>query len=378
MKIHKTAIRELFAANDKVLDAEEVLAIGRIPGVIRTWLRVVGTDPGTSSLDLLLLADGAVADQARLTPEALRDDPSALVSTLRRWGPIDLIAGPSGYGLPLVRGDELTEEHVEQMSLVRPDERGADLGVIGFRSWVRALVASGLPVVFLPGGVHLPTIPPHRKVNTIDLGTADKLAVAALAACVRRRRARRAVWPRRRSRSSSSARLLGGAGRRGGSARRRLGRHARADRRPLGGLLGRRGRLLAVAALEGRPVPRRPARPRPRGPGGLPRVADQARRGPAGRHPLRPDLPLGRLGGPAPRSPRSATEALARFGAVAPLPSLPGAWVKHAAQGAALLADGLAGGRHADLVESFALARRRGPSGTASAPREVPDHCLTP
>ncbi len=29
MKIHKKAIRELFAANDKVLDAEEVLAIGR-------------------------------------------------------------------------------------------------------------------------------------------------------------------------------------------------------------------------------------------------------------------------------------------------------------------------------------------------------------
>ena len=41
-------------------------------------VRVVGTDPGTSSLDLLLLDDGAVADQARLTPEALRDDPEAL------------------------------------------------------------------------------------------------------------------------------------------------------------------------------------------------------------------------------------------------------------------------------------------------------------
>ena len=42
-------------------------------------LRVVGTDPGTSSLDLLLLGDGAVVDQVRLQPEQLRDDPEVLV-----------------------------------------------------------------------------------------------------------------------------------------------------------------------------------------------------------------------------------------------------------------------------------------------------------
>ena len=69
----------------------------------QTWLRVVGTDPGTSSLDLLLLADGVVADQARLAPEDAPHDPAALVAVLRRWEPLDLIAGPSGYGLPLVR-----------------------------------------------------------------------------------------------------------------------------------------------------------------------------------------------------------------------------------------------------------------------------------
>ena len=67
------------------------------------------------------------------------------------------------------------------MSLVRPDQRGEPAGLIGFRSWVRALVQTGLPVVFLPGGFHLPTIPPHRKLNSVDLGTADKVAVAALA-----------------------------------------------------------------------------------------------------------------------------------------------------------------------------------------------------
>ena len=81
-------------------------------------VRVVGTDPGTSSLDLLLLDDGAVVDQARLAPEQLRDDPESLADLLARWAPIDLVAGPSGYGLPLVRGDALTEDRP------RPDVAG--------------------------------------------------------------------------------------------------------------------------------------------------------------------------------------------------------------------------------------------------------------
>ena len=45
---------------------------------------------------------------------------------------------------------------------------------------------------------------------------------------------------------------------------------------------------------------------------------------------------------------------------IVPLANLPGAWVKHAAQGSALLADGLAGGDNADLVEALALRRASG------------------
>jgi predicted butyrate kinase (DUF1464 family) len=143
--------------------------------------RVAGCDPGTSALDVLVLADGTVADQARFTPDQLRTDPAAPVNWLKDRGPFDLIAGPSGYGLPLVRAADCTDAQLALMCLVRPDERGTPTGVCGFSAVARAFRDSGLPVVFLPGVAHLPTVPAHRKHNRIDLGTPDKLCVAALA-----------------------------------------------------------------------------------------------------------------------------------------------------------------------------------------------------
>jgi predicted butyrate kinase (DUF1464 family) len=48
-----------------------------------------------------------------------------------------------------------------------------------------------LPVVYVPGVIHLDTVPQHRKLNRIDLGTADKVCAAVLAIqgqCARLRR----------------------------------------------------------------------------------------------------------------------------------------------------------------------------------------------
>ncbi len=64
--------------------------------------RVAGADPGTSSLDWLILEDGAVGEQVRFTPEDLRANPGLPVEWLTARGPFDLITGPSGYGLPLI------------------------------------------------------------------------------------------------------------------------------------------------------------------------------------------------------------------------------------------------------------------------------------
>jgi predicted butyrate kinase (DUF1464 family) len=321
-------------------------------------VRVVGSDPGTSSLDLILLDDGVVVEQARFLPGELASDSALLDRLFDKWAPIDLVAAPSGYGLPLVRGGSFTEDHLEQMSLVRPDERGRESGVIGFRAWVRAFLRSKAPVVFLPGGLHLPTIPAHRKANAVDVGTADKVAVAALALWFD------AAQSGRYDRSTFAVAEIG-------SAFTAL-------------LVAEQGRLVDVSAGT-----RGPMGLRSRGcwdgevaywrgsmtkddlfRGGL---LDLGKSGPdafresltkhaAG---LRAVTPFERIylsgkGLDQPEIARLASEALSPLGQTIALPMLPAAWVKHAAQGSAILADALADGRFAPLAHALELHSARG------------------
>ncbi|HEX3233564.1 MAG TPA: DUF1464 family protein [Gemmatimonadales bacterium] len=140
--------------------------------------RVVGVDPGTVSLDLCGLEDGRlILDATWPTAEALAE-PRRLLERLVAAGPLDLVLGPSGYGLPLRRAAEATEEELRLAFLAAPEDPG---GIGGLRNLVRILGSSGLPVVLGPGVIHLDTVPRHRKLNRVDLGTADKLCAAALA-----------------------------------------------------------------------------------------------------------------------------------------------------------------------------------------------------
>jgi predicted butyrate kinase (DUF1464 family) len=102
------------------------------------------------------------------------------VELLLAHGPFDLVLGPAGYGLPLVPAERVGERELALIALKRADEPEARVGIAGMRSIVRALIAAGLPLVFGPGAIHLPTVPVHRKWNRIDVGTADKVASAAL------------------------------------------------------------------------------------------------------------------------------------------------------------------------------------------------------
>ena len=142
--------------------------------------RVAGIDPGTFSFDVCGLDGGEVVLERNFRTADVGADPSLLVDTLVQHGPFELVVGPAGYGLPLVRVEQVGERELGLMMLVSEDEPHGRVGVGGMRSIVRALIAAGLPLVFGPGAIHLPTIPAYRKWNRIDMGTADKVASAAL------------------------------------------------------------------------------------------------------------------------------------------------------------------------------------------------------
>jgi predicted butyrate kinase (DUF1464 family) len=140
--------------------------------------RVIGIDPGTVSIDVCGLDEGQVfLDRSLPTIETLAD-PSVLVGLIEAAAPLALVAGPSGYGLPLTAARDLTEADLRLAYLGAEGESG---GIGGLRSLMRMLARSSTPVVLTPGVVHLPSVPAHRKVNRVDMGTADKVCAVALA-----------------------------------------------------------------------------------------------------------------------------------------------------------------------------------------------------
>lgn len=330
--------------------------------------RVAGVDPGTVSFDLCVLQDGETVVEQVFETGSLSADSAPLLDALARHGPFDLVYGPSGYGLPLVAAADVGERELAEMVLVRPDESHANTGLGGVRSLLRALARSGLPVVFGPGVIHLPSVPAHRKYNRIDMGTADKVCAAAYA--IVDQSARRAIELRDTSMlmlelGGAFAAALAIAGGRivdgvGGSSGPLGVRAAGALDGELAYLLGpslRKGTLFTGGALD------------PRGAGvdlaaswhspahaegwaALLEAAAKAVRT------LTVSVPAPReivVSGRLARLPELVATLTASLDDVAPVVSLvPGA-ASAAAHGGALLADALVGGRNAPLADVLAL-----------------------
>jgi predicted butyrate kinase (DUF1464 family) len=332
--------------------------------------RVAGLDPGTVSFDLCVLQDGEPVVEHVFETGSLSEDSGPLLRTLATHGPYDLVYGPSGYGLPLVAAAGVGERELAEMVLVRPDEARADAGVGGMRSLLSALVDSGLPVVFGPGVIHLPSVPRHRKYNRIDLGTADKLCAAAYA--IADQSARRTIPLRETAMVlvelggafTAAVAIAGGqivdgvggssgplgvraAGALDGEVAYLLGPALRKDTLFTGGALDPTGALRGIdlETLWSSPE-------HAEGWAALLEAVAKAVRGLVVSAPAPHEIVVsGRLA----RLPDLIAALSASLGAIAPVVALVPPRASAAAHGAALLADALAGGPHADLAEVLRL-----------------------
>lgn len=134
-----------------------------------------GIDPGTGSYEVVAVEEGRVVYRKSVSSDLVRQNPELLVSLIEESN-AEISAGLSGYGLPVKHFSEVDEVDILLMTLNFEAERA-----IGLRKVISLVKEKNLNLYTIPAVIHLPTVPPWRKMNRIDLGTADKLCSAVLA-----------------------------------------------------------------------------------------------------------------------------------------------------------------------------------------------------
>jgi len=140
-------------------------------------MKALGIDPGTSSFDLCCLDDGVgvVVYEASIPTSTVAKSPESLLKLVDEVE-ADVIVGPSAMGLPVTHLSEMTDLKLAQATLGKNTE--VDVAI---RRFIKMLKNRNLNVFFIPSIIQLPTVPLHRKFNKVDMGTADKTCVVALA-----------------------------------------------------------------------------------------------------------------------------------------------------------------------------------------------------
>lgn len=139
-------------------------------------MRCLGIDPGSKSWDFFGLEDNKIILDTSLPTKEIINDPQKVIVIIKSVKDIDLMVAPSGFGLPLKNVNELTEQDIF-FTLLKFDQKEKDK-LVGLGKVLRLIKAQNIPGIIVPGVKHLPTVPKYRKINKIDMGTADKICTA--------------------------------------------------------------------------------------------------------------------------------------------------------------------------------------------------------
>ncbi|AEC51656.1 hypothetical protein PNA2_0740 [Pyrococcus sp. NA2] len=150
-------------------------------------VKAIGIDSGTKSMDIFGFDDenGEVIVDTAVDRNEVTKNPRIIIDILRKvqeeHGKIDVIVGPSGYGIPLKPAREATDEEIALATFITRADVERRLKIVGLRElMVLMREAKDLNIYFTPGVIHLPTVPEWRKANRVDLGTSDKIFTVAL------------------------------------------------------------------------------------------------------------------------------------------------------------------------------------------------------
>ncbi|MEM1736581.1 MAG: DUF1464 family protein [Ignisphaera sp.] len=152
-------------------------------------VRVIGTDSGTKSYDIFGFDDesGEILVDESIPRDEMVRDPSIIIKRLKQIDNvyrIDAIVASSGYGMPLKLARDATDEEIAMATFVTENDVKRGLRILGLRKLMKMLKEDkqlNEKTYFTPGVIHLPTVPRYRKINRIDMGTSDKIYSVALA-----------------------------------------------------------------------------------------------------------------------------------------------------------------------------------------------------
>jgi len=151
-------------------------------------VKAVGIDSGTKTMDIYGFDDQSreVLVDVALSREDVTKNPNLVIDKLREvqqtCGKIDAIAGPAGYGLPLQKAIDASIKDIALATFVTHADVERKIKIIGLRQLMQLMKnTQDLNIWFTPSVIQLPTVPEYRKANKIDMGTNDKVPTAILA-----------------------------------------------------------------------------------------------------------------------------------------------------------------------------------------------------
>ncbi|EZQ03828.1 MULTISPECIES: DUF1464 family protein [Acidianus] len=129
-----------------------------------------GVDPGSESYAFAVCDElGRIVKYFEIPSDLILHDSFRLTKYLANFRP-SLIALPSGHGLPFIKARDLNNREIFLLTLSNPEKEG------NLREFLKS--SKILPGITIPSVIELESVPEFRKINRIDMGTADKVSTA--------------------------------------------------------------------------------------------------------------------------------------------------------------------------------------------------------